>query len=570
MTTEPSIRQACPIPAPDLRQFRTSLFAGFAFSAVINLLLLSVPLYSLQVFTRAIPSHNVDTLVMLTLVVVIALTMTAMLETVRARLFSRAGNYLDVAFRQRLLRGTLQQGQRGRTAKGMLADLTEIKGFLVRPTFTALNDLPWTPLYLAGIYLIHPLLALMMVLGATLLMVVATVGDALTRHLNDGARQAGGRAGQMLEAVAGKSDTVRALRMEDGVLGHWQDEALTAGGHGGQAFERVALTSSLIKWLRYLLQISVTGVGAALVMENHLSFGGLIATSMLVGRAMTPFDQMAGGWSSLRTSIGAWRRLMPALTVMCGVRGRAGMPAGDGRLVVEAVHVVPSRDQAPVLRNVSFTLEPGEMLCVFGPNRSGKSTLARLVTGAQRPQAGTVRLDGIDVADWQPADPLRSIAYVPQQTDLLPGTIADNIARFSGASLDEVVATARRCNLDEVIRALPNGYATDVLEAAGLLAGGTERLVALARAAIGRPVMIVLDEPITNLDLPGHEAVRRFLTAAREQKITTVVLSHQSAFMEIADKVMVLKEGVVAAYGPRDQVVGPVQRRPVVAAAAAE
>jgi PrtD family type I secretion system ABC transporter len=571
MTTEPTTRQACPIPAPDLRQFRTSLFAGFAFSAVINLLLLSVPLYSLQVFTRAIPSHNVNTLVMLTLVTVIALTMTAILETVRARVFGRAGNYLDVAFRPRLLQETLLSGQRGKAAKSMLADLTELKGFLVRPTFGALNDLPWTPLYLVGIYLIHPLLALLMLVGAVLLMAVAIVGDAVTRRLNDGARQAGGRAGHMLEAVVGKSDTVRALRMEDGVLGRWQDEALTAGGHGGQAFERSALMSSLIKWLRYLLQIAVTGVGAALVMENHLSFGGLIATSMLIGRAMTPFDQIAGGWASLLTSIAAWRRLMPVLTAMCGARSRIGVPAGEGRLVIENVHVVPHRDQPPALRNVSFSLEPGEMLCVFGPNRSGKSTLARLITGAQRAHAGAVRLDGIEVAEWRPADPLRSIAYVPQQTDLLPGTIAENIARFSGASLDEVIETAKRCNLDEVIRALPNGYATDVSDAAGLLAGGTERLVALARAAIGHPVMIVLDEPITNLDLPGHEAVRRFLMAAREHKITTVVLSHQSAFMEIADKVMVLKDGTVAAYGPRDQVVGgPVQRRPVVAASAAE
>lgn len=571
MTTEPSIRQSCPIPAPDLRQFRTSLFAGFAFSAVINLLMLSVPLYSLQVFTRAIPSHNVDTLVMLTLVTVIALTITAMLEAVRSRLFSRTGNYLDVAFRPRLLTEAMHQGARGKAANAMLADLTEVKGFLVRPTFGALNDLAWTPLYVVGIYLIHPLLSLLMVVGAILLLAVAIVGDAMTRRLNDSARQATGRAGRMLEAISGKSDTVRALRMEDGALNRWQAEALAAGAHGGDAFERSTTMSSFIKWLRYLLQIAVTGVGAALVMENHLSFGGLIATSMLIGRAMTPFDQIAGGWTSLLTSIAAWRRLIPALTLLCGSRDKAGVPAGEGRIVVEGVHVAPSREQPPVLRNVSFSLEPGEMLCVFGPNRSGKSTLARLLAGAQRPQVGAVRLDGMDVADWRPADPLRSIAYVPQQTDLLPGTIAENIARFSGAPLDEIIETAKRCNLDEVIRALPNGYATDVSDAAGLLAGGTERLVALARAAIGHPVMIILDEPVTNLDLPGHEAVRRFLVAAREHKITTVVLSHQSAFMELADKVMVLKDGMVAAYGPRDQVVGgpAQQRRPVVAAASA-
>lgn len=569
MTIDSTIRQTRPVPVPDLRHFRTSLYAGFTFSAVINLLLLSVPLYSLQVFTRAIPSYNMDTLLLLTLVTVVALTVTAMLETVRARLFHRAGTWLDVAFRPKLVSESLQSGQRGKAATSLLSDLGEVRGFLVRPVFGALNDLPWTPLYLVGIYLVHPLLALVMVVGSIVMMLVAVVADALTRRLSEGARTAGGKAARMMETIGAKSDTIRALRMESGTVDRWAGDAMTASAHSGTAYDRGALFSSVTKWLRYLLQIAVTGVGAALVMENHLSFGGLIATSMLIARAMTPFDQIAGGWSSMLTSIAAWRRLMPSLGHLCRPDANAGTTPGEGRLVVDGVHLVSGRDLPPILRNVTFDLEAGEMLCVFGPNRSGKSMLGKLLTGALRPHAGAVRLDGIDVADWRPADPLRSIAYVPQDVDLLPGTIAENISRFSGATLDEVIETARRCNLHDVIAALPDGYDTEVGNAGTHLSSGTTRLIALARAAFGHPAMIVLDEPVTNLDLQGHEAVRRFLAAAREHRVTTVVLSHQSTFMEMADKVMVLKNGTIAAYGPRDQVVGPMARRPAPTPAAA-
>jgi PrtD family type I secretion system ABC transporter len=569
MTIDSTIRQTRPIPVPDLRHFRISLYAGFTFSAVINLLLLSVPLYSLQVFTRAIPSYNMDTLLLLTLVTVIALTITAMLETVRARLFHRAGTWLDVAFRPKLVSESLQPGQRGKAATSLLSDLSEVRGFLVRPVFGALNDLPWTPLYLVGIYLVHPLLALVMVVGSIVLMLVAAAADALTRRPSEGARTAGGKAARMMETIAAKSDTIRALRMESSAVDRWASDAMTASAHGGTAYDRGALFGSLTKWLRYLLQIAVTGVGAALVMENHLSFGGLIATSMLIARAMTPFDQSAGGWGGMLTSLAAWRRLMPSLGHLCRPDANAGTPPGEGRLVVDGVHLVSGRDLPPILRNITFELEAGEMLCVFGPNRSGKSMLGKLLTGALRPHAGAVRLDGIDVADWRPADPMRSIAYVPQDVDLLPGTIAENISRFSGATLDEVIETARRCNLHDVVAALPDGYDTEVGTPGTHLSSGTMRLIALARAAFGHPAMIVLDEPVTNLDLQGHEAVRRFLAAAREQRITTVVLSHQSTFIEMADKVMVLKNGTIAAYGPRDQVVGPMARRPAPTPAAA-
>jgi ABC-type protease/lipase transport system fused ATPase/permease subunit len=298
----------------------------------------------------------------------------------------------------------------------------------------------------------------------------------------------------------------------------------------------------------------------------------MIATTMLVGKAMQPIDQITGGWGPMLKSIAAWRRVMPQLRAFSGAeKDQKGVELA-GKVSVESVLVLAGRDQKPILRNVSFDVEPGEVLCVFGPNRSGKSTLAKLLTGAVRPYAGSVRIDGIDAAELRPADPLRGITYVAQQPEPLPGTIAENIARFMPVQREAVEAVAKEFGLHEAIQLLPQGYDTDMVEAlaTGQVSGGTERLIALARASFGQPRVIVLDEAVSNLDMPGHEAVRRFLASARARRATVIVLSHQSTFLEAADKVLVLKEGAAAAYGPRDQVVRPPQRRPALAAGASE
>jgi PrtD family type I secretion system ABC transporter len=571
MSTQTPSRPSRAVPLPRLRTFRTALVAGFVFSAFINVLMLSQSLYSLQVFTRAIPTGNFDTLVMLTVVTVLMLSIAAALEALRTRIFHRAGTYLEVAYRPRLMVEQAEGGQRGRAAQQLLADLAELRGFLARPQFTGLLDLPWFPLYAVAIYVIHPLLAVVMGVGTLLLVAIAVVSDAMTARHNDGARFAGGRAGRYAEALAVRGDTVRGLRVQGGVIDRWEEAALAAHAQTGLAADRGAVTGALTKWVRFLLQIAATGVAAMLVMENHLSFGAMIATTMLIGKAMTPIDQITGGWAPMLKSLAAWRRVVPQLRALSGPeRTHPGVDV-QGRIAVENVLVLAGRDQKPILRNVSFDLEPGELLCVFGPNRAGKSTLAKLLTGAMRPYAGSVRIDGIDAAELRPADPLRGISYVPQHAEMLPGSIADNIARFTGAEREAVVAIAREFGLHEVIQALPQGYETDMGEAlaTGLISGGTERLVALARAAFGQPRLIVLDEAVTNLDMPGHEAVRRFLASARARRATVVVLSHQSTFLEAADKVLVLKDGTVAAYGPRDQVVRPAQRRPALAAGGA-
>jgi PrtD family type I secretion system ABC transporter len=548
---------------PARRQIRRHLIAAFAFSAVINALLLSMPLYSLQVFSRAIPSGNLDTLLMLTIIVVLALGLMAGLDAVRTQVMTRAGNLLDVAYRAPLTRAIMERGVLGRHDMSGLAELAETKAFLGRPTCTALMDLPWLPLYLVGIWLIHPLIALIIIVGSGALIGLAALTEWSLAQLERSSREGGGAAARMLDALFGKADTVRGLGMHRAALANWDGVHQLASASTAEMTERMGWLGGATKLIRYLLQIAVTGVAATLVIDHALSMGGMIATSLLVGRAMQPVDQLAGGWTSLRKSLGAARRLWPKLRALDAQPQLHGDEPGPGRLVVRQASVTAGPERRPVLRNISFDLAPGEVLSVFGPNRGGKSTLAKLLVGAQAPQSGDVRVDGIHVAVMRPADPRRAIGYLPQQPELLPGTIGQNISRFlPDAKPEEIVDAARAAGVHELIAGLPRGYDTEVGEVEAMLKGGTERLISLARAVFGQPPLLVLDEPLTNLDLPSAECVRRCLAAMRAEGTTVVILSHLGTLLDMSDKVMVLTDGTVAAFGPRDQVIGPPQRRP--------
>lgn len=541
-------------PAPDrpTRAFAVhTLAAAFVFSAAINLLQLSLPLYSLQVFSRAIPSNNIDTLIMLSVVVVMALTMTALLEVVRTRLFTRAGNALEVAWRPRLSAEVLDGTARGRPDAQALNDLMEVRGAITRPATAAILDLPWTPLYVIGISLIHPLLAGLLLAGMALITGFGWLGHAVIRRLMDDAKQPGSRAQRLFDAVQARAGTVRALRMAPAALDGVVRDSMTAAALAGQSAERSAVVGAATKWVRMVLQIAVTGVGAWLVMEQHLSFGGMIATSMLVGRAMAAVEQTAGSWGPLVKSVQAARRLFPLLSRLDREPMRDAVPVAPGRLVLENVLFVSPRDQKPILRSVSMTVEAGAMACVLGPNRAGKSVLARLVAGVQAPSAGTVRLNGLALTALTPDDPKAGIGYLPQTPDLLPGTIAENIARFQDVPMAEIRAAAARAGVHALIESLPMGYETNTEDPLTPLSASFAKLVALARAAFGTPALVVMDDPVSGLDENGVAAVRACAAALKEQGATVIALCHQPAFLDMADKTFVIQNGMAMEAQPR-------------------
>lgn len=531
--------------------FTRTLVAAFVFSAAINLLQLSLPLYSLQVFSRAIPSNNIDTLIMLSLVVVMALTMTALLEVVRTRLFTRTGNALEVAWRPRLSAEVLDSTARGRPDAQSLNDLMEVRGAIARPTTAAVLDLPWTPLYVIGIYLIHPLLAGLLMVGMVLIIAFGWLGHAAIRGLMEDSKLPGGRAQRLFDAVQSRAATVRALRMAPTALDSVVRDSMTAAALAGRSAERSATIGAATKWVRMVLQIAVTGVGAWLVMEQHLSFGGMIATSMLVGRAMAAVEQTAGSWGPLVKSVQAARRLLPLLSKLSREPVRDAVPVTPQRLTLENVLFVSPRDQKPILRSVSMAVEAGHVACVLGPNRAGKSVLARLLAGIQAPSAGTVRLGGLAVTALVPDDPRSGIGYLPQSSDLLPGTIAENIARFQDAPMAEIRAAAERAGVHAIIEGLPQGYDTNTEDPVTPIGGSFAKLIALARAGFGTPALVVMDDPVSGLDENGVAAVRTFVAAMKEQGATVIALCHQPAFLDMADKTFVLQNGMAMEAQPR-------------------
>lgn len=524
--------------------------AAFAFSAVANLLMLAVPLYSLQVLGRAIPSHSLETLGFLTGVTVLALTLATLLEVVRGRILQRAANRLELGRRRALQREAFAEGQAQRTA-----DLSEVRGFLVRPTMTGLLDLPWAPVYGLVISWIHPQIFVLAAFGA---LAVVALG-ILSHHASDGEAEAARRAAQPADRIAGAlaADPAagRAMRAVDGMLDRWMAATQAGNAHLSDAADRGALLGALTRWVRTLLQIAVTGVGAILVMEQHLSLAGMIATSMLVAKAMMPFDMVFGGWTGVVRTVAALRRLCAARADVASDLP-AGAATGPGaRVAVEGAYVVPAGARQPALRGVSFDLAPGECLAVLGANGAGKSTLARVLAGAVRPQGGVVRIDGRDpvLADDLP------IGWLPEQPALLAGTVAEVIGRFR-ADPAHVAEAAAATGLEAAVAALPDGFATDVTVAVAALGGGGLRRLMLARAICGRPRLLVLDEPFGHLDTAGVEMVRQILRTAKAMGITVVALSQSSRLLDDADKVLVLSEGVSAAFGPTDHVVSGARR----------
>jgi ABC-type protease/lipase transport system fused ATPase/permease subunit len=527
------------------------LVAAFAFSAVANLLMLAVPLYSLQVLGRAIPSHNLETLAFLTGVTVLALTLATLLEVFRGRILVRAGNRLELALRRSFQRDAFADRDPQRAA-----DLSEIRGFLVRPTFAGLLDMPWAPLYGVVIWWIHPQIFALVAFGVLAVVGLGIVAHHLCERPGDAAREAASPADRIAAALAADPASGRAMRAIDPMLDRWMTATQAGNAHLSTCNDRGAIVGAATRWIRQLLLIGVTGVGALLVMEQHLSLAGMIATSMLVAKAMMPFDIVFGGWTGVVKAAGAIRRLRVPRTVPPRDTVPARQSETSGSVVaVDGAYVVPPGAQQPALRGVTFEVAPGECLAVLGANGAGKSTVARILTGALRPQGGTVRIDGRDPVQ---ADDL-SIGYLPEHPSLLAGTVAEVIGRFQ-ADAALVAEAAAATGLEAQIAGLPHGFATDVQIAVAALGGGGLRRLLLARAICGRPRLLVLDEPLGHLDTAGAEMVRQILRTAKGMGITVVVLSQNPRLLDAADKVLVLNEGVAGAFGPTDHVISGARR----------
>jgi ATP-binding cassette subfamily C exporter for protease/lipase/ATP-binding cassette subfamily C protein EexD len=537
------------------------LFVGF-FSLAMNLLLLAPPLYMLQVFDRVLTSRSNETLVALTLAAAIALLAMAALDLVRAYLLAALGRAIDRMVGPQVIDSLLGYAARlgGREHAYALRDVNALRSFFSGAGILALFDAPWLPAFLLVIAIFHPLLGVIALIGASTMLTLAYFNERFTHMPLERAQAEGRRASRFIDTSVRNAEVVHALGMLPAVTRRWAELNEAALAEQARATRSGAAFSSSTKFARQIIQTAMLAAGAYVVIDQQVSAGVMMAATILLGRALAPVEQLVAGWKNLVEARAAWRRLDQLFTARTDTLAATALPAPAGRLSVERVVFGVKGHERPIIRGAAFSIDAGESLGIIGPSASGKSTLARLIVGLWRPSAGNVRLDGADVFAWPREDLGRYIGYLPQEVDLFPGTVTQNIARLGEPQAEQVIRAAQRANVHELILRLPNGYDTEIGERLALSPGQRQR-IALARALYGDPRLVVLDEPNSNLDTEGEQALLATLRGLKDDGVTVVIVAHRPSLLVGVDKVLVLREGGVEAFGPRSEILQRVVRR---------
>ncbi|SDH36752.1 type I secretion system permease/ATPase [Variovorax sp. OV700] len=539
---------------------RPLLFVG-GFSFFVNLLLLAPALFMLQVFDRVLTSQSRETLLVLLLGVGVALGLMLMLDYLRSRLQGVAGNLiaeqLSPVVAKVMLVHTARRAERA-PCEG-LRDVAALRNLFSSQGLLALFDVPWAFVYVAVIWLAHPMLGMAAAAASLLMLVLAVVNDRITRRDIEALQKEAARATRYLESSMQNAELAQSLGMGEAVIGRWRTlNAGVAALQGPTARKSVAM-AALTRTTRQAVQVLLQALGAYLVITGEGTPGILVACTILLGRALAPVEQVVGSWRVLAEGRLAFARLSEVLGAAERQPQRMALPAPSGRLHAEGLVFRPSQGERMILAGVSLSLEPGESLAITGASGAGKSTLVRLLTGLWRPHAGVVRLDDVDIAQWPREELGPWLGYVPQDVELFAGTVADNIARLGEVDPDKVVQAAQRAGVHALILTLPEGYDTVVDNMGVMLSPGQRQRIALARALYGDPKLLVLDEPNSNLDGAGELALGEALKALRGQ-VTVIVVTHRSALVQHMDKLMVLEAGRVKQYGPVAEVMQTIRR----------
>jgi PrtD family type I secretion system ABC transporter len=533
------------------------------FSGAVNLLTLSTSVYMLQVFDRVLAGRSWSTLVYLTLITLAALAALGALDTLRAQLLSRLADWGERRLAPHLLRLTMRAALDGRPYGGdAFRDLGRVREAISGTGALAILDAPWAPIYLALLYVLHPVLGWIGVGGALVLLAVAIAGEWLQRAPSRSIHSAQTAATRTAEQIRRNAETVEAMGMTETLVNRWAHTWSSALEGQRTALDRAAVLGGLSKALRYSLQVLVLGAGAWLVVREEISAGATIAASIVMSRALAPVDIAIGAWKQIIAAREAWRRLRRFLAQAPTQRqDGVALPRPTGHLRVEDVVFAFPGARRPILSGVAFEVLAGQTAALIGPSGAGKSTLARLIVGVHTPQGGRIRLDGADVSQWPRERFGAFIGYLPQDIELFAGTVAENIARMGKPVDDLVLKAARRADVHDMILRLPEGYETQVGEGGRALSGGQRQRIGLARAFYGNPALLVLDEPNANLDTAGEDALLRGLAEAKAEGATIIIVTHRLNILDLADVVVLLAEGAVAMAGPRREIVARLARR---------
>jgi len=535
-----------------LWSLRREFLAVGLFSGVANLLMLTPTVYMMQVYDRVMLSQSELTLLALSLIALFLLGALACAEWFRSRVLVRAGLRLDRELATGVFEASfdaaLRQGGQQAPARAF-ADLTQVRQFVTGTGVFAFFDLPWVPVYVAVSFFLHPVLGEIALVFVAVQVLLAWLGHRQTVVPADEAARAATEATVFLQAKLRNAETIEAMGMQPGLRRRWQERQAAAIASHTRS-QRIALrVTSVSKFIRYSQQSLILATGALLVIDGQLTAGTMIASNLLVARALAPIDMVVTGWRAFASAAAAYRRLRELLRTSAPAAAAShAEPRGALRLR-GLVASAPGRP-APILKNIDLDIEAGQTVVVLGPSGSGKSTLARCLLGIWPQVAGEVLLDGAAVASWRREALGPHLGYLPQDVELFDGTVAENIARMAEPDPQKVIAAARASGLHETILRLPRGYDTPIGEAGGALSAGQRQRLALARALYGAPALLVLDEPDANLDDAGEQALAGALRELRRAGRTVVLITHRRALVNLADRMLLLRDGQVAAFGP--------------------
>jgi PrtD family type I secretion system ABC transporter len=537
-----------------LRKFLTFFVAAAVFSFFMNMLLLTPSLYMLQVYDRVLGSRSEETLWFITILLVTALLVMGTMELVRSRLLVRANNAIDAALAPYLLRKMTEgaTSPEGNPYSHGLKDLNAVKTFLTGPGILAMFDAPWMPVAMVILWLMHPYLFIVALVGAVLMVSLTVVNEYLTKKPLEEANGAGRVAGRHVEVALKNAEVVNAMGMLKGVSARWAGLNDQTMALQSTASNRAGMISGATKFVRQTIQSIGLGVGAYIVMHDPtFTSGMMIAGTIVLGKALGPIELLIAGWKGFQEARISYRRLDAFMKEQHLELEPMELPPPTGQISLEKVAFGIRSTNKIILKDINFALAAGESLGIVGPSAAGKSTLARLMVGVWKPLQGTLRLDGADMASW-PSDRLGSyIGYLPQDIELFAGSVADNIARLEEPDSEKVIKAATLAGLHEIILQMPKGYDTYIGENGAVLSGGQRQRIGLARALYGDPKLVILDEPNASLDSAGEDALLQAMAQLKQMGTTLVMITHKISLLSNVEKLLVLQDGAVTAFGPQ-------------------
>jgi ATP-binding cassette subfamily C protein EexD len=565
-----------PVTQSDLEQAlklcKGAFISAAGFSMVINVLMLVPSIYMLQIYDRVVPTGNRSTLLMLTLIVFALFLTMSILEWVRSQILVRVSTRLEILLNDRVFGVAYKQslysgGQRATSQP--LDDLTALRQFLTGNGLFAFFDAPWMPIYIALMFVFHAWYGWFSIVTAIILVLVAIANERVTAKTLEEANKLAMSGRVLLNKNLRNAEVIEAMGMLGSIRQRWQANAEKVLVLQSVASGKAGLIAATSKVIRLTSQSLILGLGAYLVIEREISPGLMIAGSILLGRALAPIDLIIATWKGFVSARGQYNRLHDLLIKIPADGYKMPLPAPTGKFQLEEVQVVPPGSKIPVIKKLSFSIEAGDSIGVLGASGAGKSTLARALLGIWPTSDGHIRLDGAEVSSWDRGQLGPYLGYLPQDIELFDGSISENIARFGTIEPEKVVEAAKMADVHDLILRLPEGYDTVIGGSGGVLSGGQRQRIGLARALYGNPVAVILDEPNSNLDEQGELALANALERLKQNKVTVILVTHRNSVLSRVDKLLILNDGQLALYGPRDQVIAHLQRNAAAAASGA-